>query len=78
MPRKSSLGMFPLEGSKHLFGRRPRLGLGNIRGSVETANAAISLPETDDFEQSVPEGDTNEYNPERNRTRGEFPYLTCS
>jgi hypothetical protein len=81
MPRKTSLGKFPLDGSKHLFSRRPRLSLGNIRGSVETVNGAIysnanSIPETADFQQSVPGSDTNEYNPEHNRTRSGFPYLT--
>jgi hypothetical protein len=75
--------MFPLDGNRHLFGHRPRLGLGNIRGTVETVNTAMypnsnSLPEMADFEQSVPEGDTNEYNPKSNRTGSEFPYLTCS
>ena len=75
--------MFPLDRNRHLFGRRPRLGLGNIRGTVETVNTAMypnsnSLPEMADFKQSVPEGDTNEYNPKSNRTGSEFPYLTYS
>ena len=73
---KSSLRMFPLDRNKHLLGRRLRLLKGNMRGVVETPNTAISLLETDDFEQSVPDGDTNKYSPERNGAGGEISYLT--
>jgi hypothetical protein len=76
MPPKSSLRTFPLDRNKHLLGRRPRLPKGNMCGVVETPNTAISLLETDDFEQSVPDGDTNKYSTERNRAGGEIPYLT--
>ena len=47
-----------------------------MRGVVETPNTAISLLETVDFEQSVPDGDTNKYSPEWNGAGGEIPYLT--